>query len=78
MSDLTHIYKVGQKVRVRMGDEIDGFYMYGGTVKEISKDHIIVSVPEISDHCWFENGLNINDVYQEHKFESQRKGRCRI
>ena len=26
-------------------------------------DHIIVDVPEVSDHCWFEENFNIGYVY---------------
>lgn len=46
MSDLTHIFKVGQKVKCSM----DGKF-YNGTVKETHTDYIIVDIPEISDHC---------------------------
>ena len=58
MSDLTHLFKVRQKVKCRMDN-----VFYDGTVKEIYADHIIVDIPEISDHCWFESGWNIGDVY---------------
>ena len=57
MSDLTHLFKIGQVVRCRFDED---FCM--GTVKETYPDHIIVDVPEVSDHCWFENGFNIGDV----------------
>ena len=64
MSDLTHLFKVGQKVICKMDEKL-----HKGTVKEIYKDHIIVDVPEISDHCWFENGFNIDCVYPEYNFK---------
>lgn len=41
MSDLTHLFKVGQKVRCDM----DGTF-YNGTVKETYTDHIIVDQAE--------------------------------
>lgn len=63
MSDLTHLFEVGQKVRCNM----DGKF-YDGTVKEVYTDHIIVDIPKVSDHCWFENGLNIGNVYPEYNF----------
>lgn len=53
MANLIHLFKVGQEVRCNM----DGTF-YKGTVKETYTDHIIVDIPEISDHCWFENNLN--------------------
>lgn len=64
MSDLTHIFKVNQKVYCNF----DGTF-HKGIVKETYVDHIIVDVPEISDHCWFENGFNIGDVCPEYNFK---------
>ena len=61
--DLSHIFKVGQKVKCRLDDR-----MHKGTVKEVYNDHIIVDVPGISDHCWFETDFNIEDVYTEYNF----------
>lgn len=65
MSNLTHLFKIGQNVRCNM----DGTF-YNGTVKEIYTDHIIVDIPEISDHCWFEEGFNMNCVYPEYNFSN--------
>ena len=63
MANLSHIFKTGQKVHCNM----DGIF-YKGTVTKTDVDYIIVDVPEISDHCWFENGFNIGDVYPEYNF----------
>lgn len=63
MSDLTHLFKVGQKVRCNF----DGTF-HKGTVTETKADHIIVDVPTISDHCWFEKDFNLGDVYPEYNF----------
>ena len=41
-----------------------------GIVKETYTDHIIVDIPEISDHCWFENNLNMDCVYPENNFSN--------
>lgn len=62
-SDLTHLFKEGQKVKCRIEDE-----MLDGTVKETYPDHIIVDIPEYSDHCWFESGYNLEDVYPDYNF----------
>ena len=64
MSNLTHLFKVGQKVKCRLDGE-----MFKGTVKEVYADHIIVDVPEVSDHCWFENGFNMDCIYPEYNFQ---------
>lgn len=50
-------------------DELDaGTLQFSGTVKETYTDHIIVDIPDISDHCWFENGFNIGDVQPVYDF----------
>ena len=63
MSNLTHLFLVGQKVRCKM----DGTF-YKGTVTETYTDHILIDIPEVSNHCWFETGFNIGDVYPEYNF----------
>lgn len=63
MANLTHIFKPGQKVRCNF----DGTF-YKGTVTKTGNNYIIVDIPEISDHCRFENGFNIGDVYPEYNF----------
>lgn len=63
MADLTHLFRVGQKVKCSMDEKF-----YNGTVKEVHMEHIIVDVPEISDHCWFENGINMDCVYPDYNF----------
>jgi len=50
MADLTHIFKVGQRVKCRMDEDI-----HDGVIKETFKDHVIIDIPDVSDHCWFEN-----------------------
>ena len=57
MSDLTHLFTIGQPVRCRLA------------VKETYPDHIIVDIPEISKHCWFENDFNMDCVYPEYNFQ---------
>ena len=63
MADLTHLFSIGQKVRCKL----DGKF-YDGTVTETHTDHIIVDVPEISNHCYFEEGFNMDCVYPEYNF----------
>ena len=63
MSNLTHLFHVCQKVKC----SFDG-KLHDGTVKEVYTDHIIVDVPDISDHCWFEQGFNMDCVYPDYNF----------
>lgn len=63
MTNLTHLFKVNQKVKVRC----DGKF-YDGTVKETCEDHIIVDVPKISNHMWYEKDFNLDNVYPEYNF----------
>lgn len=58
MSDLTHLFTIGQPVRCRLDEKF-----YKGTV------NIIVDIPEISKHCWFENDFNMDCVYPEYNFQ---------
>ena len=60
MADLTHLFKVGQIVKCRL----DG---------DTHTDHTIVDIPDVSDHCWFENGFNIGDVQPVYDFCSGGK-----
>lgn len=46
MADLTHIFHVGQKVRVFVADDIWQKW-HKGTVKETHEDYILVDVPDI-------------------------------
>ena len=62
-ANLTHLFKIGQKVKC----EMDGIF-YDGIIKEIYEDHIIVDVPGISDHCYFENGFHMDCVYPDYNF----------
>lgn len=63
MADLTHLFRVGQRVYCNL-DHV----MYVGVVKEVYTDHIIVDIPEVSNHCRFEEGFTMNCVYPEYNF----------
>ena len=66
MADLTHIFHVGQKVRVFVADDI-WQKLHKGTVKETHEDYILVDVPDICDHMQYENDY-IGDVRPEYNF----------
>lgn len=57
---IKNLFHVGQKVECRLDEKF-----YSGTVTEVHDDHIIVDVPEVSDHCWFEENFNIGCVYPQ-------------
>ena len=56
MADLAHLFKAKQKVRYH---DPDTGGWHNGEIKEIHPDHVIVDIPDISDHCWFEEDLNL-------------------
>lgn len=60
MSKLNHIFTVGQEVKYYDGD-LNKWFL--GKVASVFSDHIIVNIPEISDHCWFEGGFNLDRLY---------------
>jgi hypothetical protein len=66
MANLTHLFHEEQKVMCNT--EIG---LLWGTVKEVYEDHIIVDIPEISDHMWYEEGWNLDEVYPEYNFEDR-------
>ena len=66
MSDYTHLWKVGQPLRWHVND-FEGDFWHKGTVKEVYPDHIIADIPEICDHCWFDD-FNMGDIYPEYNF----------
>lgn len=61
MSDLTHLFTVGQKVKCNMDGQ-----MFDGIIETTHVDHIIVNIPGVSDHCWFENGVNMDCVHPDY------------
>ena len=67
MSDLTHLFKVGQKVKV-LHDDFEGRYFKNGIVKETYPDHIIVNLTETNTNCWYEHGFGIDMVYPDYNF----------
>jgi hypothetical protein len=69
MANLTHLFKVGQKVRYLSDDDFGGrATWHKGTVTQTYEDHIIVDIPDISDHMWFEEGLGLDKLYPEYNF----------
>ena len=63
MANLIHLFKIGQKVKCNFDETF-----FDGTVREVYPDYILVDVPQISNHCRYENEINICDVYPEYNF----------
>ena len=63
MADLTHLWKVGQPVKWRTED---GFLE--GEVREVHPDYLLVNVYKVSDHCKFQEGINLGDLYPVYNF----------
>ena len=56
MSDLTHLFKVGQKVKIKFND-FEGLRFKDGVIKETYVDHIVVTEIETNTDMWFEHGM---------------------
>ena len=68
MADLTHLFRTEQKIRYP-----DTGKWHKGKIKETYPDHVIVDIPDISDHCWFEENFNLEYLYPECNFEQRSR-----
>ena len=66
MSDLTHLFKVGQKVTYRNNDFDAIKRNIPCIVKETYPDHIIITDTETNTDLWIEEGFNMDCVYPEY------------
>lgn len=65
MANLTHLFKVNQSIIYHDEDMKKNF---NGTIKEVYEDYLIVDVPQISDHMYFEEGFNLDCLYPSYNF----------
>ena len=66
MSNLTHLFKVGQKV-IYKNDDFDAIKEnIPCVVKETYPDHIIITDMETDTDLWIEEGLNMDKVYPDY------------
>ena len=72
MADLTHLFKVGQKVIYRNNDFDAIKRNIPCVVKETYQDHIIITDTETDTETdtdlWIEEGFNMDCVYPEYNF----------
>ena len=66
MSNLTHLFKVGQKVTYRNNDFDAVKRNILCVVKETFPDHIIITDTETDTDLWIEEGFNLDCVYPEY------------
>jgi uncharacterized protein Veg len=68
MANLTHLFKVGQKVKCK-NDDFDSLQKFdNGIVTEVYPDHIIVNLTELDVNMWYEEGFNMDMVYPDYNF----------
>lgn len=67
MSDLTHLFHVGQKVNHIHEEEFTGKVLKEPCyVKETYPDHIICHNIKFDFDFWVEEGMNIGEIYPEY------------
>lgn len=68
MSDLTHLFKVGQAVFLR-DDSFDALERFMPcTVKETASDYIIITDDKTQTDFYIESGFNLDMVYPAYNF----------
>lgn len=68
MTNLTHLFKVGQKVAYKNDDFDTVEKLIPCIVKKVFKDHIIITDIITNTDLWVEEGLNMNCVYPNYDF----------
>ena len=69
MADLTHLFKVGQKVIYRNNDFDAVKRNIPCIVKETHADHIIITDMETNTDLWIEEGFNMDCVFPMYNFQ---------
>ena len=68
MANLTHLFKVGQKVRYKNNDFDAVEKFLDCVVKETYADHIIITYLKTDTDLWIEEGFNMDCVYPIYNF----------
>lgn len=63
MANLTHLFHVNQKLKIKNGDFDAVKKFNNGIVKEVYEDHIIVTDTDLSVNGWYEEGFNIDCLF---------------
>ena len=68
MANLSHLFKVGQKVKIK-NDDFDAVQKFNnGVVKATYADHIIVTNTDYNVDGWYEENFNIDCIFPEYNF----------
>lgn len=68
MANLTHLFKVGQKVKYK-NDDFDAVKKFTDcVVKETHADHIIITDTETNTDLYIEEGFNMDCVFPDYNF----------
>lgn len=69
MTDLTHLFKIGQKVKIKNEQDFTNkVYFDDGEIIETYPDHIIVKNIKYDVNGWYEEGFNIGEIYPDYNF----------
>lgn len=66
MSNLTHLFKVGQKIIYKNNDFDAINKNIPCVVKEVFSDHITITDTETNTDLWIEEGFNMDCVYPDY------------
>lgn len=70
MLNLTHLFKVGEKVKIKIEEFGVPLRWENGTVKEVHENYIIVNKDKYDVNAYFEEGINLDAVYPIYNFLS--------
>ena len=73
ITDLTHLFKIGQKIIYKNNDFDAIKQNIPCVVKEVFSDHIIVTDTETNTDLWVEEGFNMDCVVLKEKFILNKK-----
>jgi uncharacterized protein Veg len=68
MADLTHLFHVGQKVKIKNTDFDAMKKISNGVVKETYSDHIIVTNTDLDFDGYYEEDFNLDCIFPDYNF----------
>lgn len=69
MTDFTHLFTKGQKVYYK-NEDFDAIHrIIPCIVKEIYKDHMIITDIETDTDLYIEEGFNLSQIYPDYNFD---------
>lgn len=68
MANLTHLFYINQKLKIKNNDFDSVKNFNNGIVKEVYEDHIIVTDTDLGVDGWFEEGFNMDCLFPIYNF----------